>query len=558
MGLLFFLFLNLASAQTTLSNVCSTNSFNVTTCETNSLFTTTEATDFSGLGRIVRIDSLVLSNDADTKVEIKNNPNTNTYFLFAAINNRGRPKDLSVDLRPNYDQLSAPPFMTEAPKTSSALVLTDSVNNLSLDVSGHMGKRGRNLSELCRDKINDGYFGPLYPNENLALKNLLGQNVCSDDTLLSISNLAPNKGCPLDSDWVLNQDGVLNPELKDDQRPKRLPFLKACVKSRLFHICRVLTDQGPVDLEETLLTCPELYQEKVDAGLLNAGFLVVELQTQYRDVATYSLDSSPVCTDGGFFTQFTQDYPLYKKCEETINYRSCTLNGKTYPLTDPQKTTLSCLDLFQSLNISNTTGYVENPLPSETKDNYYPGSDKVCPKSTETFLNYAALNLYETSPFLDLDLEPITCQFSFCPGAAVFFAYQTVEANRLKLDAGETGSLGGKIDVFAYDIANLAQIGFQNGRNGDNGQADLNLNPITKTCVKTLDATNSNDLNFLKRPQVNFTQIQYYPIQFDLPTALPSTSLPKRTRNEAVHIYKKTDSSVRQFINQEYIQTKFP
>lgn len=518
--LLGFIFnLNVVHSQN-LTIECSTSAFNVNSCSSNSLNVLTNQTTFAGLGPIVKIDALVLNNDESVSVQIANKENTNTYTLFANINNRGRLNDLSIDLKSQYNQLTAFPFMSIAPKTSSGLVLTDVVENLILDVSGHIGKRGRNLSELCRDKIKDGYYGPLYLNENKKLYDDFvssGRNICTKETLTLIGLDAPNQGCPEGFSYLSGRDNLSSPELQGSERPLRLPFLKKCLEEKIFRSCRAYTsliEQTYQELGETTLTCDELYQMKVQEGLIEPDLTVIEYKTSLRDIISHENNDRMLCSDNKILIGYSQDYDVYRKCEE------------------------------ESPNGYNT--------------NYYLGYENTCPKATERFDSLVIFNEFDDIPYESLELEALPCIFGNCPGVKDFYAHKTEEINKLALESGETGSLGGKIDLFSYDISNIKSLKFQNGKNGSMGIADLDTTPIIKYCYKKIDASNTNDFSFLKSPQVNFYQIEFYPISYSLPEKLSYSNLPLRNLNEAIHIYKKIDSSVRYFMSEEYIETKFP
>jgi hypothetical protein len=473
---------------------CSTTVTGTTSCQSLSNNAITSSAVLVGLGNIAKVK---LRNIEDVPVVIQNLANTDVMTLFGEIDNRGRPQDLTISLKPIYEKSTAPSWMKRSPNAGSTIVVADSIQNLSVDISGYSGKRGRSLSKLCADKIKTGMFFPnpnhdsLVDDANSSLAGGLGgaDSVCTSSTIDLIVSKAPPTFCPSNHFYLGGRDNESTPALKKspgyivdilqsltDESPVRKAFLKKCVHVEAFRTCRVTASGTSTDYSDINQDCGDWLSQKKSSDPANfpQGSTVVETNRVNRDVVQY----------------------------------------------------------YTPTSISNSD------------------LDNTCPNSNETFEKFSQDHGMDS-------YEQFDCNYANCPGAVDTYTFGVSSSVDLAIEPGEFGSYGGRADIFAYDIK-TESFEFSNGTSGTNGAVDLTVPTVKKFCAQVTDARNSSDgLQSTKVPLVNFHQSVFTPIQVILPEAIPGTPFKKRTMNEAVGVYKKVDASVRSFILNEYYAPRF-
>lgn len=254
--------------------------------------------------------------------------------------------------------------------------------------------------------------------------------------------------------------------------------------------------------------------------------------------------------------------------------------------------------------------------------------------SGEVFVGYTQLHpipSYQNTNSIVNEYEELSCSLGNCPGATVNQSVLPYVEKTLAMQAGESGSFGGKATVIAYDILGQISSQFSNGSNGNNGSVDIELPSIKKYCANITDSRGTNGFLWMSgssdpnnsspniaagtkylntttnnyfqysssnwvpmgniyetqevsispspglnnsttgsviginpaigadpfTPIVNFTTINYSPINYTLPATSPNTIFPNRIETEAIFIFKKVDSSVRDLIQKKYINPRF-
>lgn len=154
--------------------------------------------------------------------------------------------------------------------------------------------------------------------------------------------------------------------------------------------------------------------------------------------------------------------------------------------------------------------------------------------------------------------EDVICSTESCPDGVLKKSFDTTYGATITREPGETGSFGGKTNLFVYD-ADLTDLSFANGSNGSIGLNDMATQTnYKKYCVRILDNNTSTlDANSPERntPTVNLHSVTFIPIKVLDPSGLPNLLFPVRSESEAIGVYKKMDSSVRSFIFKNIIQT---
>lgn len=440
------------------------------------------------------VNSVKLRNIMNVPIMINNSENTDTMYLFADIVNRGIPQDLAIDLRSKYNEQLAPTWISTAPKASSGLVVVDSVASLEVDVSGHKGRDGKSLSKLCGDKVlNQGYFSNPNNTAEITGKNNQIKAALSDGT------------------------------------------------------CSVSTLEA-ITAADTGSFCPSGYS-----------------YLSGRDNQSQPILDKPDGPVFGTLSSFNSEGPVrlafMKKCVKTVQYRTCryfsqTLNHIEYD------TVLTCGERYLELQSNNTlpSGMQYTELSTVIKDSIsYVEENSETPEAEMGKCPGAPYEVLESYTQLhDIDnYEQFDCKFGDCPKAFDTYTYAKHSPISFEVGRGEPGSQGGRFDIFAYDIGSTI-LKYSNGSNGRNGVVDLGIPTVKRFCVKVSDARTAGFNNEIARiPLVNFHTSQYSPIAFTLPQTVPGTAFKSRSLIESVGIFKKVDSSVRNFVTKEFIDPRF-
>jgi len=186
----------------------------------------------------------------------------------------------------------------------------------------------------------------------------------------------------------------------------------------------------------------------------------------------------------------------------------------------------------------------------------YAASGEVFEQATQQHV----IEPYTTSISVSAEYEALNCMYGNCPGANDTYSFMNLASNAFAVESGEAGSFGGKASIFAYDVASTA-FTFANGSNGGNGTVEIQPAKTIKYCAKVIDARGVNGAASAQTlaftPSVDFQKVTYSTFTYSLPAISPSTAFPQRTQNQAIGVYKKLDTSVRDWIIKQYIEPRF-
>jgi hypothetical protein len=157
--------------------------------------------------------------------------------------------------------------------------------------------------------------------------------------------------------------------------------------------------------------------------------------------------------------------------------------------------------------------------------------------------------------------EASACSPASCPEGILNQSFNTTYGATIAMQPGQSGSYGGSVNVMAYDLGSMS-VRFANGSNGATGVDDLSpIAPFTKYCARVLDDTSATlDANSPERrvPTASLFVDTFYPLAIVPPSGLPSVSFPVKAQSEAVGVFKKMDSSARDYAFACLIQGNCP
>ena len=201
-------------------------------------------------------------------------------------------------------------------------------------------------------------------------------------------------------------------------------------------------------------------------------------------------------------------------------------------------------------NVGCDANEVEDPQPGSAPSYVYVDMGASCPT------DYTLTGPTQDYPTQDVG-ETVVCTTDSCPQANLRRSFETRYGQNLVRQPGESGSFGGKVNLFVYDLDSM-NIQYSNGSNGAIGQNDIVQTPSRKYCSRILDnRTATLDMTSPERnsPAVNLHVITFYPFSFQDPSGLPNVIFPERLQNEAIGLYKKMDSTTRDFLFRNVIKS---
>jgi hypothetical protein len=250
-----------------------------------------------------------------------------------------------------------------------------------------------------------------------------------------------------------------------------------------------------------------------------------------------------------------------------INVRTCEITGVATSLMPKTAFTLIASNLVGTSNsaIVQLTVVETAQAASFTSTMAPEPIAGVCPFSASGEVFEKATQSHIVEPYASFvtvsdEYEQLDCMLGNCKGANDSYTFSSNSSVNFPIEAGESGSFGGRATVFSYDIASSTFL-FENGSNGKNGSADITARPINKYCAKVIDARGLNQSGAGQQspflPVVNFHTALYTPFTYTLPLSAPGTAFPQRKLPQAIGIYKKVDSSVRAYIMNALINPRF-
>lgn len=135
-------------------------------CATSGTATTCTSSDVPG-GNIVPVASttptpvsnVVVNNPTGGTVDLVTFENTKPLKTNLFISNSGTAVNINSDVSGKWDQNYPTNGLTHSPDASPLLIVADKIGNISLNISGYVGKNGKSSAEICAAKIIAGDYG---------------------------------------------------------------------------------------------------------------------------------------------------------------------------------------------------------------------------------------------------------------------------------------------------------------------------------------------------------------------------------------------------------------
>jgi hypothetical protein len=276
-------------------------------------------------------------------------------------------------------------------------------------------------------------------------------------------------------------------------------------------------------------------------------------------IKQYRASSGATSCDTGLLTSIANSAPV-NFCPAGYAYRSDLSNSsvqsflvnrrkfmnecvKTKATCDPN-TSAGCITTNGSFSPSFVFKTIGNSCPSGYSS-AGPTQEYPCPHEGD-------------DPSCSDNAEDVVCSTDSCPSGILKKSFQTVYGSTITREPGESGSFGGRVNLLIYDVETMA-INYSNGSNGLIGANDLTTQTsFTKYCARVLD-NRSEGLDETSPeknvPSVNLHIVTFFPLKVLDPSGLPNVLFPVKPENEAIGLYKKVDSAVRDFVFKNMIVT---
>ncbi|MEK2647422.1 hypothetical protein [Bdellovibrio sp. BCCA] len=140
----------------------------------------------------------------------------------------------------------------------------------------------------------------------------------------------------------------------------------------------------------------------------------------------------------------------------------------------------------------------------------------------------------------------IDCAYGTNCGAGVQTSFTSTEQRGeiLRPDAGETGSMGGRVDALVYSFTGVQTGSVTNGSNGTNGAIDINAVSSPKFCADIKNTTAEQ----IKVPILNIEKVMYFPWDLRPVSYSESKTFPTRNQTDYFKIYTGITEPFRDYL----------
>lgn len=423
------------------------------------------------------------------------------------------------------------------------VLIGDYFNGLNIDVSGYNGKKGTNASELCATKIQLGLLGNdvfNFFNNRRANNQALSSTKC--DSIDAIYAQQSTYSC--DSGFTL----LSSTNIQD-------PSVNVTVYKRGMKCTATAPQKTCSTQDKTTLHCAWSANcaqwSCVNGSCSQSGSSIVQVpdiaNTVYQNNRIASVGAS-MCSS--FYTP-TQAQ-LLAACPNSEDGKSSVLSLSVAGSFDQAITDTQSTYFFESCsNLANRLGGSWTEISSSYVSYFSPdlSSDGSCSNVLHPLDPQNLSTWFPAGYFRDpiFGTEVTSCSTTSCPGVA------EVQSSVKKLvditpTDGESGTQQGSGYVFVYDAINPT-IKYNNGSAGAAGLADIPMISTINVCAKIQDFSTDGDGQYAQSAYVIFKKVDY--TSLNIANGGNSGAQPSITADKVV-LFKKTDSSLRYFLQKEY------
>lgn len=487
------------------------------TCVPNFMSQTIEKPQYSAI--------TVNENTDHINVSVSSGNDPRSIRLYVK-NNNFPGKNLNVNLSSSRSASNA----------GNSIIIGDSFANLTMLLNGFSGSKGRDVSELCAEKMKTGAYGPdaqtFFINRRQSQAGL-NPNRCDMTDLNFIQSFGFT--CD-DSSYQILANG-LNPTVS----AKRLKTKARC-----------------------------------------SGILVRDMCLKRKVIATCTYRAYWVSCGkkGGCDSGYSGDAYTYsrKYAEEEFKYKKSIMPGEQFCRNEmpPMPGLQALLAQGSYLTTPGVNPATTIPLAGSDWELQYTQAYGSCLTFWTTIRTvYSAVNVYTSNgtscnPYTDpavgipedpnklipwsyngmtqesnFEPEIVDCSPGECPVQSTLSDLERF-VDRLVPESGTSGTQQGAGSIFVYDAQNLS---FQSnlGQAGAAGQIDLNSPESTKYCAKVRDYDSDGATSdFAKVPNVSFRRYRWRAIKTE--SGGNNGNAPIQT-GKSINIYKKVDEFQRHLLS---------
>lgn len=530
--------------------------------------------------------SLTYNQAGSDFIDIKTLPNTKKITTNLFINNKtqdGSLLNLNIDLSSKRDAVSS---SSDAQDASSALIVAPFIGSVSANLSGYNGKNGKNISEICADRILAGEFsnGSSDPIRDAYLaKRGAGSTLskgCGADEIKMISGIS-TPTCT-SGVYMSDKDGQDFPVFKFNQaiskkkcfRAEQTIYKRYCSYKETKNLTGSGTYTFPVDVDKYDLLIAGHSARNWATAAGGCGFHTTWDNTYPTLAYKYSSlsDTKSKVYSLGSATSTVQTKNAQGSCfslfgGDTWNEKEFNYDGTASIFGDFQS---SAIDHTNTVTIQATLGgapstaseatisltlnhATEVDISSQCTSPYIQGGLELRPHTLSQSTVFQELNSTCESGYVDLGpstdwsqnpsvdfmsatgYQEKSCIFNSNCGSGTSSSYMssTQRGKEIQATSAERGSFGGSLNIIAYhaDVSQVS-VNVANGSNGINGVIDIAESQQTKYCADIKDSTGI----LRKNPIINIERVLYFPFNMKPAPYLESRTYPLRSTQD----YSKT------------------
>lgn len=440
------------------------------------------------------------------------------------VENGGTPRNLLLNLSSTKSTANG----------GSTLIIGDLFNNLEIKLDGYSGKRGRDASQICADRIKAGQYGTDAKNffdQRRAADPALNPSRCDRIDLSYLQSFSFTCDDPTYSELV-----GTNPVVEVN----RIRFKARCSGVLVQDLCLKRKRNVSCIWRRYYMVCPK-------GGCYK----------QYENVyATYR-----GTFDDLFYSQYVNSLGSTAYCQRYVgrpggNYDLHDLNAPyTSPGTDAKYDPLpgSIWQKYRTVAYGSCDQYWATVRTETVSKFAYDETGIDCdansvgiPEDPNRLIRWAYAGMAQEPEF---GTESLQCAIGECPVSSTL-SDLTRSLDVIVPESGDNGTQQGNGVALVYDVQALSSSAIL-GQAGAAGMSDLDSPESTKYCGKIRDSQ-SDGINstFARNPSVSFRRYNWKAIRT---SGGGNNGVQPQASTNNVEVYKKLDSSARYLLSKELL-----
>lgn len=445
------------------------------------------------------------------------------------MRNGATPRNLSIELSATSTNANA----------ANAIIIGDTFNDLSINLNGFNGIKGKDASQICATRVISGQYGAdakLFFQQRRAADPSLNPGRCDRIDLSYMQSFGFTCDDPTYQSVAGTAPVVEVTRLRSKARCTGVLVRDLCVKYKAYVQCTWTTWRLACEKKGCYWTGQRICNSP--AAILPDQLVVQEQPWRGWDNFCRSYVGGPNCNDG-----LVQIYSV----GYNSRYNSAVDPGSYAPLDGSiaeQYTTVaygSCANLWLKIRTESVVKIAYDNTGTDCSR-----ADISIPEDPNKSIPWAYSGMAQEPEF---GTETLQCRVNECPVNSTI-SDLTRNLDVIAPDSGQNGTQQGSGVALVYDAKTINATAVI-GQAGAAGQSDLDAPSSTKYCMKKRDYDTDGGLSeFARNPSVSFRRYTWKAITT---TGGGNNGVPPAASANTVQVYKKLDSSARYLLGKEML-----